>query len=62
MSLSKHTKQQEFGHGTMNSAGLAASQKSNRKAPGTRAGTIQDWRAAGKKAKSERGPRLRDGR
>lgn len=62
MSVNKRTKQQEFGDSTTNSAGLAASQKSNRKAPGTRAGTIQDWRAAGKKAESKRGPRLRDGR
>lgn len=67
MSVSKDTKQQELGSSTMKVRGLvaAASRNSNRKVPGTRAGTIEDWRAGGTKKtgeKSERGKRLRDGR
>lgn len=67
MSVSKNTKQRELGNSTMTVRGpvAAASRKSDRKVPGTRGGTIEDWRAGGtKKAgeKSERGKRLRDGR
>jgi hypothetical protein len=67
MSVSKNTKQLEFENGTMKVRGLAAaaSRSFRTKAPGTRAGTIEDWRAGGTKKtgeKSERGKRLRDGR
>jgi hypothetical protein len=62
MSASKETKQREFGK--MRGPAATASRKSDRKLPGTRAGTIEDWRAGGtKKAgeKSGRGKGLRDG-
>jgi len=67
MSVSKDTKQQELGNSTLKVRGrvAAASRNSDRKVPGTRAGTLEDWRAGGtKKAgeKSERGKGLRDGR
>lgn len=43
----------------------AATRNSARKAPGTRVGTIEDWRAAGSERAGEQsahGKRLRDGR
>jgi hypothetical protein len=67
MSVSKNTNQLKCENSTIKVRGpfAAASRTSDRKVPGTRAGTIQDWRASGtKKAgeKSERSKRLRDGR
>lgn len=67
MSVSKDTNQEESGKSAMKFRGpeAAASRNFDRKVPGTRAGTVEDWRAGGTKntgEKSERGKRLRDGR
>ena len=64
MSVSKHTNQEESGKSAMKVRGPEA-RNSDRKVPGTRAGTVEDWRAGGTKKtgeKSARGDRLRDGR
>jgi hypothetical protein len=66
MSVSKSTKNRdEFGSAKVQGPRTAGFRKSVRKAPGTRAGTLQDWRqGSGKSAGSSRrlGKTLRDGR
>jgi hypothetical protein len=65
MSLSKLRKQ-ESGSRTVKLRGqlAAASRNTTAKLPGTRAGTLQDWRASGKgtgESSAARRNRLRDG-
>jgi hypothetical protein len=67
MSVNKHMTEEESGNSTVTVLGpvAAASRNSARKAPGTRVGTIEDWRAGDTKEageKSGRGKSLRDGR
>jgi hypothetical protein len=67
MSVSKDMKQQAVGDSAMKrGVPVAAAARSFRtKAPGTRAGTIEDWRVGGTKKSAERlgrAKRLRDGR
>jgi hypothetical protein len=66
MSVSKHTTQEELGNSKLQVRGpeAAASRNSQRKAPGTRVGTIEDWRGGDTKGVGEKSPRgksLRDG-
>ena len=63
----KNTKHQVLGESAMKVPGSIASvsQKRGTKAPGTRIGTLDDWREGSRKGSgesSERGKRLRDGR
>lgn len=63
MSVSKHTNQQVSGESAAKVLGSKGA--GGRKVPGTRAGTVEDWRAAGAKnsgEKSARGKIVRDGR
>jgi hypothetical protein len=66
MSVNRSTKQQQLDESSeVRGPIAAASRKSVRKMPGTRAGTIEDWRAGDAKRAGEssrRGKRLRDGR
>jgi hypothetical protein len=66
MSISKNKKQLGAGNTSkeQNVASAAHSAHSRTKLPGTRVGTLNDWRAGGAKGGSERsqhGKRLRDG-
>lgn len=67
MPVSKNTKPEELLNNTMMARRSAAdaARKSDRKTPGTRAGTIEDWREGGGKGSGEsssaRHNRLRDG-
>jgi hypothetical protein len=65
MSLSKPRKQQESGSRTVKvRENRGASRNTAAKLPGTRAGTLEDWRAAGKgtgESSAVRRNRLRDG-
>jgi hypothetical protein len=67
MSVIRDTKQQELENSSREVAGpvAAASRKSDRKVPGTRVGTIEDWRGGDTKGTRETSPcgkGLRDGR
>jgi hypothetical protein len=66
MSVSNNMKQQEMGKDSTEARTPLASafRKSGSKAPGTRAGTLEDWREGSKKSgnPSGSGKTLRDGR
>ncbi len=66
MPSNQNTKPGEFGNNSTKTRRPAhAARTSNRKAPGTRVGTLDDWREGGAKGRSEassaRRNRLRDG-
>jgi hypothetical protein len=65
--LTRQSTNHELGHSSINARGLVApaSRKSGTKMPGTRGGTIEDWRegaAKGAGKKSVYGTGLRDGK
>lgn len=67
MLVRQSTKQEELGHSSkaVRRPVAAASRKSDRKVPGTRVGTVEDWRGGDTKGTRETSPcgkRLRDGR
>lgn len=67
MSVITDTKQQELKNTSkaVRRPVAAASRKSDRKAPGTRVGTVEDWRGGDTNATRETSPRgktFRDGR
>lgn len=65
MPVNNHANQQGMGKNSTAKPGASSFRKSNRKAPGTRLGTLEDWREGSNKSgkiSGRHGNAIRDGR